>query len=84
MANSKVFLAIAYVLLSLYAIRRPANALPVFAHRYGLSCEVCHTTVPHLNAFGQAFRDRGFQLNAARQPLSIPIAAKFNLVYSSA
>jgi len=84
MANARVFLAIACVLLSLSAIRRPANALPVFAHRYGLSCDVCHTTVPHLNAFGQAFRDRGFQLNAARQPLSIPIAAKFNLVYSSA
>lgn len=59
-----------------------AAALPVFAHRYGLSCQACHTTVPHLNAFGQAFLKNGFKLSAPHSGV-IPIAVKVNLAYSS-
>lgn len=60
-----------------------ANALPVFAHRYGFSCQVCHTVVPHLNALGESFRDSGFRF-AEREPgRAFPIAAKFNLAYAS-
>lgn len=59
-----------------------ALALPVFAHRFGLSCQACHTTVPHLNAFGQAFLKNGFQLPVAH-PDAVPVAVKVNLAYSS-
>ena len=59
-----------------------ANALPVFAHRYGLSCQACHTTVPHLDAFGQAFLKNGFRMPGARSGV-LPIAVKVNLAYSS-
>jgi hypothetical protein len=59
-----------------------AFALPVFAHRFGLTCQACHTTVPHLNAFGEAFARNGFRLpSAARNAL--PVAVKVNLAYSS-
>jgi mono/diheme cytochrome c family protein len=32
---------------------RPAEAVPIFAERYGFSCAQCHTAVPDLNAFGK-------------------------------
>jgi len=59
-------------------------ALPVFAHRYGLSCQACHTTVPHLNAFGMEFLRDGYRLpsNFVQQPV-FPVALKVNLQYSS-
>lgn len=61
-----------------------AQALPVFAHRYGLSCEACHTTVPHLNPFGTAFLRAGFRLPSTFTPSSVfPVALKVNLQYSS-
>jgi hypothetical protein len=38
------------------------NAIPAFARKYGLPCSACHTAWPELNAFGQRFRDNGYQL----------------------
>jgi|SRR5271165_445168 len=62
-----------------------SSALPVFAHRYGLTCEACHTTVPHLNAFGAAFLRDGFRPppGLPLAPDVFPIALKVNLQYSS-
>lgn len=34
-----------------------AQAMPVFARQYDMSCNACHTAFPRLNAFGEAFRD---------------------------
>ena len=50
----------------------PARALPVFAHRYGFTCQQCHTTVPHLNAFGAYFLRHGFRLPDARGVFRLP------------
>jgi hypothetical protein len=36
--------------------------IPAFARKYGLACSACHTAWPELNAFGQTFRDNGYQL----------------------
>jgi hypothetical protein len=47
---------------ALLALGAPAGAIPIFAQRYGLTCEACHTVLPELNAFGNAFRDRGYRL----------------------
>jgi hypothetical protein len=60
----------------------PAQAVPVFAHRYGLTCQACHTTVPHLTAFGRAFAANGFRLPQAVNG-AFPVAVKVNLAYSS-
>ena len=38
------------------------EAIPAFARKYGLACSACHTAWPELNAFGQRFRDNGYQL----------------------
>ncbi|MDB5072139.1 MAG: hypothetical protein JWM87_3250 [Candidatus Eremiobacteraeota bacterium] len=61
----------------------PASALPVFAHRYGLTCQTCHTAVPHLTAFGEAFRERGFRLAGTRPAPAFPAAVKVQLGYAS-
>jgi hypothetical protein len=58
-----------------------AQALPIFAHRYGLSCQQCHTTVPQLNAFGTYFLKHGFRLPGGRGV--VPIAVKTELTYNS-
>jgi hypothetical protein len=62
----------------------PALAIPVFAHRYGVGCETCHTIVPELTAFGQAFADAGYRWPAPRATnATLPIAMKTNLAYTS-
>lgn len=51
--------------LVLFCAPRPALAIPIFAQRYHLSCETCHSVLPELNAFGNAFRNRGYRLDGA-------------------
>jgi hypothetical protein len=56
--------------------------IPAFARKYGLRCSACHTSWPELNAFGQAFRDNGYQLMNDRDspiwqnPSYFPISAR--------
>jgi len=50
----------AYTAYSL-AVHKTAS-IPAFARKYGLPCSACHTAWPELNAFGQRFRDNGYQL----------------------
>jgi hypothetical protein len=38
----------------------PAQAIPVFARKYGTSCLTCHTVYPKLTPFGEAFRRNGY------------------------
>lgn len=72
---------VALALTACLAAGRPARALPVFAHRYGFSCQQCHTTVPTLNEFGKYFLRHGFRLPGARG--TFPIAVKTELTYNS-
>ena len=75
---------VACALLLFFIAPSSALALPVFAHRYGLSCEACHTTIPHLNTFGAEFQRAGYRLPPGfRQHSAFPIAVKVNLQYSS-
>jgi len=39
-----------------------ANAMPLFARKYGVPCSTCHTTIPRLNETGYKFRAAGFRL----------------------
>jgi hypothetical protein len=58
-----------------------AQAIPVFAHRFGLTCLRCHTVVPHLTPFGEAFRARGYRLPGLNPRGAFPAALKVNLEY---
>jgi hypothetical protein len=59
-----------------------AAAIPPFARKYGLPCSACHTAWPELNAFGQRFKDNGYQLGNDRDspiwlnPAYIPIGIR--------
>jgi len=42
-----------------------AHAIPAFARKYGVPCNVCHVPgFPKLNDFGNTFRDQGYQFGA--------------------
>jgi len=41
----------------------PASAIPVFARRYKVSCQLCHNPAPALTAFGEQFAANGFRMS---------------------
>ncbi|HKC41069.1 MAG TPA: hypothetical protein VKC15_16125 [Gemmatimonadales bacterium] len=45
---------------------RARKAIPAFARKYNLPCSACHTVWPELSAFGQSFKDNGYQLGNDR------------------
>jgi hypothetical protein len=57
-------------------------AIPAFARKYNMPCSACHTAWPELNAFGQRFKDNGYQLGNDRDspiwvnPSYIPFAIR--------
>jgi hypothetical protein len=50
------------VVLLLGATASTAYAIPAFARKYQTSCQTCHIVFPKLNAFGEAFRLRGYRM----------------------
>jgi hypothetical protein len=54
-----------------YALALPlptphVKAIPAFARKYGMPCSSCHEAWPKLSAFGQAFKDNGYQMGNDR------------------
>lgn len=50
-----------------------AEAIPTYARQYRMSCSVCHSPVPKLTPFGEAFAANGFQLKSSETP-TVPAA----------
>jgi opacity protein-like surface antigen len=48
---------LALALLTALAWSGLSQAMPGFARQYEMSCSVCHSAYPRLNAFGETFRD---------------------------
>lgn len=65
------------------AAAAPAAAIPIFAAQYGVSCEKCHSVIPHLNAFGAAFESSGYRIPGVNPGPAFPLATKLNLVDST-
>ena len=57
------------VCLVLAATESAALAVPAFARKYQTSCQTCHNVFPKLNAFGEAFRLRGYRMPAETEEL---------------
>ena len=66
------------VLLAAAIAPGSASAIPLFAQRYLMKCEACHSVLPELNAFGTAFRARGYQL-PIRKHGTTGVAVRFQL-----
>ncbi len=62
--------------VALLASVAPAQAVPIFAERYGFKCTQCHTAVPELNAFGEHFRRAGYRLPNVPQHHVVPLALR--------
>jgi hypothetical protein len=77
--------SLAAALLALTASQ--AQAIPVFARKYGLSCSACHEAWPILNQVGQNFRDNGYQFGLDKDdpveisPDYVPIALRTTPAY---
>lgn len=39
-----------------------ADAIPAFARKYRVSCNLCHSTIPRLTPFGEQFAANGFEM----------------------
>ncbi|TAM60897.1 hypothetical protein EPN52_04035 [bacterium] len=61
-----------------------AQAVPIYAQEYQVSCEKCHSVIPHLNEFGAAFLASGQRIPGVQPGAAFPLAVKLNLVDSSA
>ncbi|VAX07803.1 hypothetical protein MNBD_GAMMA25-1122 [hydrothermal vent metagenome] len=48
--------------LLIFLLPADAEAIPVFARKYKLSCNACHAAFPRLNEFGQQFVDNNYRL----------------------
>ncbi len=75
---------IALTIALTFGVMSPASAIPVFAHRYGFSCQVCHTVVPHLTSFGRMFLANGYRIPGVRPKGAFPIAVRVESAYASA
>jgi hypothetical protein len=59
---------LALALVQLAASAAPADAIPPFARRYRVSCSLCHSPAPRLNAFGEQFAENGFMFAPGEEP----------------
>lgn len=62
---------------------QPAQAVPLFAHQYGVTCAKCHSVIPHLNEFGAAFLANGERFPGVSSGPAFPVSMKINAVDSS-
>jgi hypothetical protein len=49
------------LLLGDAVVASDGHAIPAFARRYGVSCNLCHDPAPRLTAFGEHFAANGFE-----------------------
>ncbi|MBL4776055.1 MAG: hypothetical protein JKY87_08410 [Mariprofundus sp.] len=59
------------VVTSVALIPTEAEAIPVFARKYDMSCNACHTMFPKLSKMGVAFRERGFRFAEGKEDLDM-------------
>lgn len=60
---------VSVVLAGMIVAASDAGAVPAFARKYQTSCQTCHAVFPKLNAFGEAFRLRGYRMPAETEEM---------------
>jgi hypothetical protein len=68
MIRRQVAWALALAALGTALAHSPAHAIPSFARKYNVSCNLCHDPAPRLNAFGEQFAVNGFEFVPAEPP----------------
>jgi mono/diheme cytochrome c family protein len=83
-AWARTLCGLALALFAVGAAAQSASAMPVFAQRYHMTCGACHTALPELNAFGNAFRNRGYRLpDAVPRHGTTGVAFRYNFEYEN-
>jgi hypothetical protein len=77
---ARALLAVAIAFVALAQQTRPAQAIPIFAQRYGLQCGACHSVLPELNAFGNFFRNHGYRLPIPKHGTTV-VAIRYQMEY---
>ncbi len=73
-------LACAFLLTTVLGMPKPAVAIPIFAQRYQLRCDACHSVLPELNTFGNQFRASGYRLPIPKHGTT-GVAVRYQLEY---
>lgn len=63
------------LIIALLIAPAPASAIPVFARRYRVSCQLCHHPVPALTAYGESFAVTGGLRYLARRNFKLTAEA---------
>ena len=58
----KKIILVIIIQIFFYSFLQNANAIPAFARKYNMSCNVCHSPFPKLKPYGEDFAANGFQL----------------------
>jgi hypothetical protein len=67
--NKYVTIVLLSGVLLFFIPAKPANAIPAFARKYQISCQVCHSpAMPRLKPFGEEFAGNGFRLTEYESP----------------
>ena len=82
MSNRRAALFAVVVAVGCAALPRPAHAVPLFAQRYNLRCDACHSVLPELNAFGNDFRNRGYRIDGATKRGTTIVALREQVGYT--
>lgn len=68
MTIRKLSLLAAGVLVLAASLPTEVQAIPAFARKYGVTCTMCHSAAPRLNAFGEQFASNGFEMVPGEPP----------------
>jgi hypothetical protein len=68
-SNRITLITLILALTFLLTVRADLSAIPAFARKYSISCQVCHSpAMPRLKAFGDEFAGNGFRLKEYESP----------------
>ena len=56
------------ILFVLFIMPDTVSAIPAFARKYDMTCQMCHSPAPKLKAYGEEFAGNGFQLADKESP----------------
>jgi len=69
MKRSIINISLLILTVMLFIPARNTNAIPAFARKYQISCQVCHSpALPRLKKFGDEFAGNGFRLTEYESP----------------
>jgi hypothetical protein len=76
-------LFVSFILIAIIQTGDRAQAIPIFAQRYLLSCKTCHSVLPELNEFGRNFRAHGYRLPLPVHGTTV-VALRYQVQYLNA